>query len=215
MPELTVYRRNSAPPPMVCMYCGALATSTQEWREVPAKAGGGGGGTDLSPTPTGDDPISGAIAVVMLPLVLWELLKGLGAVAGYLTRPRPAPVPEPEPKPKELPTTLVVVPVCDRHRRFRDRFVWAGVGAAVVLAALWVWAVLETRRVMGTENVGLAVALVIGASFASVLLPLALSVWYTFAGPVIADRVTEDAVVLDRVRPAYFDATGLKPNGAE
>jgi hypothetical protein len=64
---------------------------------------------------------------------------------------------------------------------------------------------------MGTEDVGLAVALIIGAVFASVLLPLALSAWYAFGGPVIADRVTEDTVVLDRVRQAYFDATGQKP----
>jgi hypothetical protein len=215
MPELIVYRKSTTPLPMVCMYCGAPATSTREWREVnhkPEKAAGGSG-TDLAPAPTGDDPVSGIIAVIMLPLVLWELLKGfvagIGAVVGYFTRPRPVPVPEP--KPKEPTTTLVVVTTCDRHRRFRDRFVWAGAAGALVLAGLWVWAILETRRVMGTENVGLAVTLVIGAVFASVLLPLALSAWYAFAGPVIADRVTEDAVVLDRVRRAYFDATGQKP----
>ena len=28
---------------------------------------------------------------------------------------------------------------------------------------------------------------------------------------VVADRTTEDTVVLDRVRQAYFDATGQKP----
>ena len=82
---------------------------------------------------------------------------------------------------------------------------------ALVLAGLWGWAILETRKVMGTEDVGLAFALVIGAILASALLPLALSTWYVFAGPVIADRVTEDTVVLDRVRQAYFDTTGQKP----
>jgi hypothetical protein len=66
---------------------------------------------------------------------------------------------------------------------------------------------------MATEDVGLAVALVVGAVFASVLLPLALPAWYAFGGPVIAHRATEDAVVLDRVRPAYFDATGQEPAG--
>lgn len=219
MPELIVHRKN-ATPPMVCMYCGAPATSTTEWHEAnhaPGKAAGGGG-TDLVATPTGDDPISGLIAVVMLPLVLWELLKGIaagiGVAVGYLTRPAPVRPPAPEPKPKEQPTTRIVVTTCDRHRRFRARFVWAGAAGAVVLAALWVWAVLETRRVMGTEDVGLAVTLVFGAIFASVVLPLALSVWYAFGGPVIADRVTADAVVLDRVRSAYFDATGQKPYDA-
>jgi hypothetical protein len=212
MPELIVPRRNAAPPPMVCMYCGAPATAATEWREVNRKPGpnrGSGGGTDLSPVPTGDDPVSGAIAVLMLPLVLWELLTGLVSLAGHLTRPRPAPVREP--KPKEQSTTLVVVTTCDGHRRFRDRFVWAGAAGAAALAGLWAWAVLETRRVMGTEEVDLAVTLIVAAVAATVLLPLGLSVWYTFGGPVIADRVTEDAVVLDRVRQAYFDATGLKP----
>jgi hypothetical protein len=211
MPELIVRRRNAAPPPMVCMYCGAPATATAEWREVNRKPepDRGPSGTDLSPVPTGDDPVSGVVAVLMLPLVLWELLTGLVALAGHLTRPRPAPVPEP--KPREEPTTLVVVTTCDRHRRFRDRFVWAGAAGAVALAGLWARAVLETRRVMGTEEVDLAVALIVAAVAATVLLPVALSAWYTFGGPVIADRVTEDAVVLDRVRQAYFDATGLKP----
>jgi hypothetical protein len=214
MPELILHRKNAAKPPMVCMYCGAPATATCEWREEnrpPGSNRSSGDGTDLSPVPTGDDPISGVIAVLMLPLVLWELLKGLvagiGALVGSLTRPRPAP----EPKPKAPPTTLVVVTTCDRHRRFRDRFVWAGATGALLVVGLWACAVLETRRVMGTENVGLAVALIIGAVFATVLMPLGLSAWYTFGGPVIADRVTEDTVVLDRVRTAYFDATGQKP----
>lgn len=220
MPELIVQRKSTTPPPMVCMYCGAAATATREWHEANRTPGktAGGDGTNLSSAPTGDDPISGLIAVVMLPLVLWELLKGIvagiGAVVGYLTRPAPVRPPTPEPKPKEPPTTRVVVTTCERHRRFRARFVWAGAAGVVVLAALWVWAVLETRRVMGTEDVGLAVALVFGAIFASVVLPLALSAWYAFGGPVIADRVTEDTVVLDRVRQAYFDATGQKPHDA-
>jgi hypothetical protein len=105
----------------------------------------------------------------------------------------------------------VVVTACDRHRRFRDRFVWAGAAGAVAVVGLWAWAVLETRRVMGTEDVGLAVVLMIGAVFATVLVPLGISAWYAFGGPVIADRTTEDTVVLDRVRQAYFDATGQKP----
>jgi hypothetical protein len=114
MPELIVCRKNAIRPPMVCMYCGAPATATTEWREVnrtPEPGRNSGGGTDLSPVPTGDDPVSGLIAVVMLPLVIWELLRGLvagiGAVAGFPTRPRPVPAPEPESR--DAPTTLVVV----------------------------------------------------------------------------------------------------------
>lgn len=220
MPELTLHRKNPAPPPMVCMYCGAPATSTVEWQEENRKPGprpgGGGGGTDLSPAPTGDDPVSGVIAVIMLPVVLWELLKGvaagIGAVVAWLDRPRSAPVAPPPPEPKR--TTRVVVTTCARHRRFRDRFVWAGAAGAGAVVGLWAWAVLETRRVMGTEEVGPAVALLVGAVFATVLVPLGLSAWYAFGGPVTADRTTEDAVVLDRVRPAYFAAVGRSPAGA-
>lgn len=219
MPELTVYRKDNAPPPMVCMYCGAPATTATEWREVNRKPskGAGGDGTNLCPPVVGDDPVSAAIGIVLLPIVLWELLKGLaagvGAIVGYFTRPRPRPrpVPKPAPKPQELPTTRIVVTVCDRHRRFRDRFVWAGLAGTIPLAALWTWAVLETRKVMGTEDVDLAVALVISAILATIGLPLGLAIWYAFAGPVIVERVTEGTVVLDRVRQPYFDATGLKP----
>lgn len=217
MPELTVCRKNPSAPPMVCMYCGARATYVKEWQETnhPPSKSSGGGGANLSAPVTGDDPISAFIAVLMLPLVLWELLKelvtGIGAMIRYFTTPRPAPAPVP--KPKDLPTTRVAVTTCDRHRRFRDRFVWAGVAGALALVGLWVWGVLETRRVMGTENVGLAVTLIITAVFATVLIPLTLSAWYAFGGPVIVDRVTEDTVVLDRIRQPYFDATGLAPNG--
>jgi hypothetical protein len=217
MPELTLTRR-SPTPPMVCMYCGAPATATREWREVNRRPERGGGGTDVIPVPTGDDPVSAAVGVLMLPLVAWELLKALvlagGAVVGFLARPRPAAPPAPPPPAKEPPTTLVVVTTCDRHRRFRARFVWAGAAAAVALGALWAWAVAVTRRAMGTEDTGPAVALLTAAIAATVLLPLAVSAWYAFAGPVIVDRVTEDAVVLDRVRQAYFDATGLTPGDA-
>ncbi|MDY3558512.1 hypothetical protein R5W23_005630 [Gemmata sp. JC673] len=181
-----------------------------------AGAAGAPGGTDLTPVPSGDDPVSAAIAVLMLPLALWELLKslvaGAGAIARWATHPRAESAPAPARPPRELPTTRVVVTTCERHRRFRDRFVWVGIGAALGLAALWLGAVLETRRAMGTENVGLATALLLGAVFASVLVPLAFSVWYSFAGPVIVDRVTESGVVLDRVRQAYLDATGPAPD---
>ncbi|VTR96741.1 unnamed protein product [Gemmata massiliana] len=217
MPELTLNRNDRRPVPMVCMYCGATATAKQEWRVVnhkPSKSGGGGG--DLSVVPLGDDPISAAFGLLMLPFVLWELLKGIvsaiGAVVGFVTKPRSAAAPAPKPAaPVDPPTTLVAVTTCDRHRRFRDRFVWIGFVMAIGLVALWVWAIVVTRRVMGTENTDLAVTLVITAIFSTVLLPLALSIWYVFAGPVLVDRVTEKEVVLDRVRQPYFDATGTAP----
>jgi hypothetical protein len=213
MPELTVLR-TSAAPPMVCMYCGKPATTTQQWREVNRKPGTGGG-ADLTPVPVGDDPISVVIGLLMLPLVLWQLLTGLvaaiGAVVGLINRPAP---PTPAAPPREPTTTLVVVTACDRHRRFRDRFFWAGLGVLAVLAALWVGAVLETRRVMGTEEVGPAVALMVTAIVSTILLPAALATWYVFAGPVIVERVTEGTVVLDRVRRVYFDATGIEPADA-
>jgi hypothetical protein len=83
----------------------------------------------------------------------------------------------------------------------------------VALALLWAWAIVEVRTVMGTEDVDFAVALVVTAVFATILLPLGVGTVRFLHGPVIVDRVTEDAVVLDRVRRAYFEATGLKPDG--
>ena len=216
MPELTVHRRNAAPPPMVCMYCGAAATSTQEWREENHKpVRGGGGETDLTPAPTGDDPVSAAIAVLMLPFVLWRLLvalvAGIGALVGFINRPASHPAPTPVSPPKPRPTTLVVVTTCDRHRHYHRRFWWAWLGAGVALAALWAWAITATAKVMGTENVDFAVPLVVTAILATILLPMGVGTLRFLYGPVIVDRTTEDTVVLDRVRRAYFDATGVEP----
>ncbi|MBN9520768.1 hypothetical protein J0H58_19990 [bacterium] len=218
MPELIVSRKAVAPSPMVCMYCGAPATTAHEWREAnrrPERGGGGGG--DVVPVPGGDDPVSAVVGLLLFPLVLWELVKAIGAavvaVARYFTRPATPPAPKPAP-PKDPPTTRVVVTTCDRHRRFRARFVWAGAATAVALVALWAWAVVVTRRTMGTDDTGLAVTLILTAVLSTVLLPVAISFWYALAGPVIVDRVTESTVVLDRVRQAYFDATGQTPNVA-
>jgi hypothetical protein len=47
------------------------------------------------------------------------------------------------------------------------------------------------------------------AVFGSILGPLAISFWYTLAGPVIVDRADQDTVTLDRVRTAYFEAAGI------
>lgn len=216
MPELTVDRRNAAPPPMVCMYCGAPATSTREWRVENRNPQKGAGEADFIPGPTGDDPISAVFGLVMLPFILWELLKGLvtaiGALARLIKGGGKSPVAPPPRPPKELPTTLVVVTTCDRHRRFRARFAWAGVAIAIALAPLWWWAIAVTRRVMGTDDVNLATTLLVGAILLTILLPLALAIWYAFRGPVIVERVTGDTVVLDRVRQEYFDVTGIKPS---
>lgn len=214
MPELTVFRKNSSPPPMICMYCGAPATSKREWREVNHKPIRGGDGTDLTPVPTGDDPVSVLVAILMLPVLLWQLLGGLvaaiGAVVGFINRPASPPAPPAPVSPtKPPPTTLVVVTTCDRHRHFHRRFGWAWLGISVALAGLWAWAIAETVKVMGTENVDFAVVLVMTTIFATILLPMAVGTLRFLYGPVIVDRVTESTVVLDRVRQAYFEATGL------
>ena len=52
------------------------------------------------------------------------------------------------------------------------------------------------------------------AIYATILLPIGVGTLRFFHGPVIVDRVTEGTVVLDRVRQAYFDATGLKTGNA-
>jgi len=213
MPELTVYRNSPVPRPQVCMYCGAPSTATQEWREVNRKPEkGGAGGTDVVPVAGGDDPVSAAFNLLLLPLALWQLLKGIvigiRAVAGWLSRPTPPPSP-PAP-PKEPPTTRVAVTTCERHRRFALRFWWAWLGVVLVLTGLWAWAIAETARVVGTENVDFAVSLVMTAIVATILLPMGVGTWRFLAGPVIVDRVTEGTVVLARVRQVYFDATGLK-----
>jgi hypothetical protein len=214
MPELTVFRKNSTPPPMICMYCGAAATSKREWREVNHKPIRGGDGTDLTPVPTGDDPVSVLVAILMLPFVLWQLLVGLaaaiGAVVGFINRPAsPLSPPPPVSPTKPPPTMLVFVTTCDRHRHYHRRFGWAWLGISVALAGLWACAIAETVKVMGTENVDFAVVLVMTAIFATILLPMAVGTLRFLYGPVVVDRVTESTVVLDRVRQAYFEATGL------
>jgi hypothetical protein len=215
MPELTLFRTNATPPPPACMYCGEPATARQEWRVVNRKLDhGGGSGNDLSPVVLNDDPVSAVVGLVLLPLALWDLLKGLAGLVGWAFSPSPRPVAPPAP-PRDLPTTLVVVTTCERHRRFRDRFVWAGVAGALALVALWAAAVSETRRAMGTDEVDLAATLVLSAVAGTALLPIALGVWYSFGGPVIVERVTEKTVVLDRVRRVYFTATGLKPSNED
>lgn len=201
MPELLLSRSNTTPPPMVCMYCGRPATHTREWDVEHRPDAGRGGGADITPVPTGDDPVSAVIGLLLLPLVLWDLVKAL-------TTRRPTAPPKPA---RPVPVSRVAVTSCDRHRWFILRFVWAGIGMAVALAGLWVWAVVVTGREMGSDDPILSTTLLTTAILATILLPIALSLWYCLAGPVVVDRVTPEVVVLDRIRPAYFAATGLKP----
>jgi hypothetical protein len=208
MPELLVPRTRTSPPPMACMYCGCPATHAREFEVEHHPTPKGGGGADITPVPTGDDPVSGVIAFLLLPLVIWDGVKAVSAAVTRLKAKGPAKPPRP------VPVSRVAVTTCDRHRWFVARFAWAGLGMAVVLAGLWAWAVVVTRQQMGTEDVDLATALLTVAILATVGLPIALSLWYCFAGPVIVDRVTPDAAILDRIRPAYFAATGLKPHDA-
>jgi hypothetical protein len=205
MPELLLPRSNKTPPPMVCMYCGRPATHSREFEVEHHPTPRGGGGADITPVPTGDDPVSGVIALLLLPFVIWDAVK---AVSAALSRPRANVPPKPA---RPVPVSRVAVTTCDRHRWFVLRFIWAGLGLAVLLAGLWVWAVIVTRQQMGTENVDLATVLLTSAIIATIAFPIGLSFWYTLAGPVIVDRVTPDAAILDRVRPAYFTATGRIP----
>lgn len=208
MPELTVSRTRPVPFPMVCMYCGGPATAKREWPVTNRAAGTGGGGTDIIPVP-GDDPVSAVIGLVMLPIMLWDLLTTLGRSRTV------APKPTSRTSLRPPQTTLVAVTTCARHHRFRSRFVWTGAVMLVGLVALWVWAIVVTRRDMGTDHVGAATALILTALALSVALPIALSFWYCLCGPVIVDRVGENEVVLDRVRQAYFDVTGTAPGPHE
>ncbi len=214
MPELTIQRLHPSrtPVPHVCMYCGEPSTRADERRvEHPAddKPAAGGGASTLGTLPSGDDPVSAAVGLLLLPFILWELLVWLvripGALARWWARPsRPAAASDTRPPPAPH-VTVVAITTCDRHGDFRRRFVLAGVALCVALAALW-WVGLAAA----VADKPSGAALIVAALLATVVGPIGLAVWYTLAGPVIVDRVTRDAVVLDRVRPAYFTASGLE-----
>jgi hypothetical protein len=202
MPELTLHRlRPIASPPMVCMYCGRPATHADErWVPNPRDQKGkdAGGGTDV-PAVSGDDPVSAAVGLVLLPFAVWELIT---AVARFRLPKKHANEPKPLP-PLDPPHTKVVITSCDRHRRFHRRFVWAGLGGLVVVALLWV---IALRTDVDAPAFGPLLGLALVSAIAG---PILISLWYTLAGPVIVDRVTQDTAVLDRVRQPYFDATGI------
>lgn len=203
MPELLV--DPSRPEPMVCMYCGGPATHRHELK---AEASVRGGGTDITPVPTGDDPVSAAVGLLMLPILFLDLMRSLAAVF----RPR---VPRFNADVKPRPPIAVVVTACDRHRRFGDRFLIVAAGLIAVLAGFWTWTIIVLRRNAGTDQIDLAVTLTLSAMAATALLPVGWGLWYAFAGPVLVERVVGEKVVLDRVRPAYFSATGRTPADAD
>lgn len=186
---------------MVCMYCGRPATHADErWVPNPRDQKGKdtGGGTDV-PAVGGDDPVSAAVGLVLLPIAVWELV---AAVARFRLPWKHANAPKPLP-PLDPPHTKVVITACDRHHRFYRRFVWVGLGGLVLVGLLWV---IALRVGVDSPAFGPLLGLALVASIAG---PILLSLWYSLAGPVIVDRVTQDTAVLDRVRLPYFDATGI------
>lgn len=193
MPDLVFRRRAPAQPKKACMYCGGPATHVRERRirnpRIDPRAGGGGGG--LGVTPPGDDPISGCIALVLLPFVLI----GLGRQARDAWRHRAA---ERAAPPLDPSHTVVTVTTCDRHRRYGRRFVKAGLLGALVLAVAWVPAVL------GGPNAPLW--LVGGVVVGTVAFPMILLLIWSSDGPVRVSAVTRDTVTITDVRQAYFDA---------
>lgn len=208
MPELTLYRLHPERTPvrMICMYCGAEAKHRRQWRAENRRddrgGGGSGGGVRLTPVPDGNEPVSVTLAVLLLPLLLWDALTSLAGAVGAVRRSNRTAATPPKPLPPlDPPSTLVTVTTCCRHRRFGVRFAWYGLLLAAVLAVAWYFAIRAVRAEMGTED----------ATAGTALLTLALSFGYVLAGPVIVDRVGPDTATLDRVREAYFRAAGVSP----
>jgi hypothetical protein len=181
------------------MYCGFPADHKLEWSVENCRPSSGGGGSDITPVPTGDDPISGFFALLMLPFVLWDLIK---SSASYFTEKQQVSKPAPVLPPLDPPSTLVAITTCERHRYFRRRFYWAGLAMTLVLIALWAISIIAVRRwdnSLSTLLLSTTVLLTFGG-------PLGISFWYVLAGPVLVDRVGENEVVLDRIRSTYFEA---------
>lgn len=197
VPELTFRRGAPAPVKMACVYCGAPAVHTRERRvtnprlDPPARGSGSGSSTDF---PKGDDPISGCIALVLLPLVLYGLWTDLRTDWRHRTACRAAP-------PLDPPHTLVTVTTCARHRNYGRRFAWSIFVTCAVLAVLWAGVVLLRH-----EPGGAPLWLVMCALVGTLAAPLIYAVVYDAVGPVRVSRVTRDTVTMSGVRSAYFDA---------
>ena len=192
MPDLTFRRCTPSPVKMVCMYCGAAATHAREQKvknpRIDPRPGGGGGAGSL---PTGDDPVSGCISLVLLPFVLIGLGQEARDAGRHRTAERAAP-------PLDPSHTVVTVTTCDRHRRFGRWFLWAGLIGVLVLAVGWAAAVI------GGPDAPLW--LVGGVLVATVAFPMILLMVWASDGPVSVSAAKRDTVTLANVRQAYFDA---------
>ncbi|MDY3561279.1 hypothetical protein R5W23_002556 [Gemmata sp. JC673] len=195
-PELIFHRGDQASVKMACMYCGAPATHTHERRvtnprlDAPSRSGAGGN------VSLGDDPISGCIALVLLPLVLYGLWGDLRAGWRHRAACRVAP-------PLDPPDTLVTTTTCDRHRHYARRFTRAVLTVCAACALLWVGVVLLRHQPGGAP-----LWLVVGALVGTLAAPLIFVVVYDAVGPVRVSKVTRDSVTMGGVRSAYFDAPG-------
>jgi hypothetical protein len=196
VPDLTFRRGAEGPVKMACMYCGALATHTRE-RRVANPRLDPLGSSPLPGLPAGDDPISGCIALVLLPF----LLIGLGRRARDSWRHRAALRVAP---PLDPPHTVVTVTTCARHYRYGWRFVVVAGAGVLVLALGWGTMFLPGVR----EPIGPPLWLSVGVLVATLAFPIVFLVAYAGHGPVRVSRVTRDELTLCDVRQEYFDAPG-------
>lgn len=200
MPDLIFRRGAPAAVKMVCVYCGRPATHAREKRVTNPRLDplpGGSAARDLGELPRGDDPISGCIAVVLLPFVLVGLGRQIRDSWRYRAAERAAP-------PLDPPHTVVTITTCDRHRHYGWRFVWFAVVGCLVLAAGWTAGVLLGRD----GPPGAPLWLSAGTLIATVAFPIVFLFLWASDGPVRVSAVNRDTATLSDVRKAYFDAAG-------
>ena len=188
------------PVKMACVYCGAAATHTRARRVTnprldPPPAGAPDRGS--AGLPAGDDPISGCVALVVLPFLLVGLVRWARDGWRHRAARRAAP-------PLEPPYTLVTITTCDRHRRYGRRFVAAAAVGLFVLAAGWGAMLLPAVR----EPIGPPLWLSVGVLVATLAFPIVFLMEYVSHGPVRVSRVGRDEVTVSGARRAYFDAPG-------
>jgi hypothetical protein len=195
VPDLTFRRGAVGRVKLACVYCGAPATHSRERRVTNPRLDPPASSSSLPELPAGDDPISGCIALVLLPF----LLIGLGKHARDSRRHRAALRAAP---PLDPPDTIVTVTTCARHRRFGRRFVVAAVVGVLVLALGWGTMLLPAVR----EPIGPPLWLSVGVLVATLAFPIVFLMEYAGHGPVRVSRATRDEVTLSGVRQEYFDA---------
>lgn len=188
MPDL-VFRRDGTHPPVknACVYCGRPAAHTRPRTYTNPRLDPRPGGGRYEVPRGGDD--LGCLAVVVLPLLLVNVVCDIRDGRRHRAALKNAP-------PLAPPDTAVVVPTCDRHRRFGRRFVWA------VLAWLPLNAVTFGLAAL-FGGPAWALALVIASVFAY---PFILLMMLAEHGPARVTFVGRDTVTLAGVRQAYFDA---------